>query len=108
MTLFSWKVPDPLTKLVMDTTHLLFLTTYCILDIMNERIKELMQLAGTDVSGKWMSVDHVEKFAELIIRDCALTIGREEVDTEIDDFDRGFNSGVRISKRKIKERFGVE
>jgi hypothetical protein len=37
---------------------------------MNERVRELMQKAGTDVSGKWMGVDHVEKFAELIISEC--------------------------------------
>ena len=38
---------------------------------MNERIRELMQQAGTDTSGKWMGVDHAEKFAELIVRECA-------------------------------------
>jgi hypothetical protein len=37
---------------------------------MNERIKELMQQAGTDISGKWMGVDHAEKFAELIVGEC--------------------------------------
>jgi len=38
---------------------------------MNERIKNLMQEAGTDTSGKWMGVDHAEKFARLIVRECA-------------------------------------
>ena len=38
---------------------------------MNERIQELIAQAGTDVSGKWMSVEHAEKFAELIVRECA-------------------------------------
>jgi hypothetical protein len=37
---------------------------------MNERIKELMQQAGTDCSGKWMGMNHAEKFAELIIQEC--------------------------------------
>lgn len=27
--------------------------------------------AGTDTSGKWMSVDNVERFAELIVQECA-------------------------------------
>ena len=45
---------------------------------MNERIKELMKQAGTDTSGKWMGVEHAEKFAELIVRDCALTAGLME------------------------------
>ena len=34
---------------------------------MNTQIKELMQQAGTDISGKWMSVDNAEKFAMLVI-----------------------------------------
>ena len=38
---------------------------------MNERIKNLIQEAGTDTSGKWMGVDHAEKFAELIVKECA-------------------------------------
>jgi hypothetical protein len=37
---------------------------------MSERIKQLMQQAGTDTSGKWMGVDRAEKFAELIVREC--------------------------------------
>jgi len=35
---------------------------------MNKVIQELMQQAGTDVSGKWMSVDNAEKFAMLVIQ----------------------------------------
>jgi len=38
---------------------------------MNERIKELMKQAGTDSSGKWLGVEHAEKFAELIVQECA-------------------------------------
>jgi len=37
---------------------------------MNERINELIQQVGTDVSGKWMGIDNVEKFAELIVQEC--------------------------------------
>jgi len=39
-------------------------------DDMNKRITELFEQAGTDVSGKWMSVDNAEKFAELIVQVC--------------------------------------
>ena len=35
---------------------------------MNAQIKKLMQQAGTDTSGKWMSVDNAEKFAMLVIQ----------------------------------------
>ena len=41
---------------------------------MNPRIKELMKQAGTDSSGKWMGVEHAEKFAELIVKECILTM----------------------------------
>jgi len=34
---------------------------------MNEQIQRLMKQAGTDTSGKWMSIDHAEKFACLVI-----------------------------------------
>jgi len=34
---------------------------------MNEQIQELMKQAGTDTSGKWMSIDNAEKFAMLVI-----------------------------------------
>jgi len=39
-------------------------------DNMNDQIKQLFEQAGTDVSGKWMSVDNAEKFAELIVQEC--------------------------------------
>jgi hypothetical protein len=38
--------------------------------MMNEQIKEFMKQAGTDTSGKWMSIDNAEKFAELIVQEC--------------------------------------
>ena len=38
---------------------------------MNEIIKEFMKQSGTDTSGKWMGVENAEKFAELIVRECA-------------------------------------
>lgn len=37
---------------------------------MNERIKDLMNQAGTDTSGKWMGVEHAEKLVELIVEEC--------------------------------------
>jgi hypothetical protein len=48
----------------------LALTTLVEASKMNPRIKELMTQAGTDTSGKWMGVDHAEKFAELILQEC--------------------------------------
>ena len=53
---------------------------------MNERIEELMKQAGTDVSGKWMSVDHAEKFAMLVIQ--------------------AYNEELKESRREIKRDLG--
>ena len=58
---------------------------------MNERIKQLMKQAGTDSSGKWMGAEHAEKFAELIVRECA-----------------GIAHGSDRPGKDIKEHFGVE
>ncbi len=38
---------------------------------MNQKIKELVDHIGTDCSGKWISIDNVEKLSELIVRECA-------------------------------------
>jgi hypothetical protein len=51
-----------------------------------------MDRAGTDSSGKWMSVDQAEKFAELIVRQCA----------EIADTAEPF-----LASDLIREHFGV-
>ena len=53
---------------------------------MNERIKQLMQQAGTDTSGKWMSVDNAEKFAMLVIQ--------------------AYNEELKESRREVKSELG--
>ena len=65
---------------------------------MNERIRELMKQAGTDSSGKWMGVEHAEKFAELIVKECMNVL------------DPGEHQLIaRFQARKwLQEHFGVE
>ena len=65
---------------------------------MNERIKEFMQRAGTDSSGKWMGVEHAERFAELIVQECAGIIESQDVDPSFKH---------RMSWA-VKKHFGVE
>ena len=65
---------------------------------MNERIAELMYHAGLTASGCWDKMDDydrkaIEKFAELIVRECA----------EIADTAEPF-----LASDLIKEHFGVE
>lgn len=60
---------------------------------MNEQIKQLMQQAGTDVSGKWMSVDNAEKFAMLVI---------EAYNKELDESRREVKSNLGYSRIGLK------
>ena len=53
---------------------------------MNQQIQELMQKAGTDVSGKWMSVYNAEKFAQLVIQ--------------------AYNKELKESRREVKRDLG--
>ena len=74
---------------------------------MNERIQELMAEVG-------MSVDYltntkqivlIEKFAELIVKECAKVCD----DLDIDDWgDKSFDDGTYYCSRAIKQHFGVE
>lgn len=49
-------------------------------------IKKLVEQVGTDVSGKWISVDNAEKFAMLVIEQ--------------------YNKELKQSRREIKRRLG--
>jgi hypothetical protein len=68
------------------------------------RIRELMEQAGTDTSGKWMSIDNSAKFAELIVREC---VGVVEGGNFLHD-----QAPTAIFAREcsaaIKRHFGVE
>jgi hypothetical protein len=64
---------------------------------MNQRIRELINQAGTDVSGKWLGVDNAEKFAQLIIEECT-TVIEQNLFQGI-----GWNTS-----RAVKKHFGIE
>ena len=71
---------------------------------MNERIKQLWEEAAKTTQGdSWEEqTKFMEKFAELIVRECAF-IAQNKDDTEIDlRFGRG------VAAFKILEHFGVE
>ena len=75
---------------------------------MNERIKELIKQATTIEEHKWgVSYDNFdkEKFAELIVRECAKVCD----DLDIDDWgDKSFDDGTYYCSRAIKQHFEVE
>jgi hypothetical protein len=67
---------------------------------MNQKIKDLMAQVGTDVSGKWMSVDHSQQLAELIVKDC--------VDVMLEWKSEPFPFDPDFAAKLIKEHFGVK
>lgn len=85
---------------------------------MNDRIRELFRQAGGKTSTRNLASnpvqvvethelygDHIEKFAELIVRDCMAAI-QEEMDTGL--YNNLVFAGLRVSKTVIKDRFGVK
>lgn len=79
---------------------------------MNEQIKKFMEQAGTDISGKWMGIDNAEKFAELIVQDMLRLLTQYTRDSFpedfIDDFDRGYLSGLHTAQKAVKKHFGIK
>jgi hypothetical protein len=77
---------------------------------MNERIKELMPLKlkewGGD-SGDNFS-EELEKFAELIVRECAEVCRQQQYYDADDEHKRGVNGGSITCMNAIKRHFGVE
>jgi hypothetical protein len=84
---------------------------------MNERIRELAKQATNVVEG-W-SDEHgttryyefnQEKFAELIVRECAgIAIGLSKLYPREDvGFDVGYTMGAKRAAKEIAEHFGVE
>jgi hypothetical protein len=71
---------------------------------MNERIKELMKHAGTDSSGKWMGIQHAEKFAELIVKECLGQVADVRIEH---DFDPVVDEVLVQALTGIKKHFGV-
>ena len=72
---------------------------------MNERIKELVLLAGTDTSGKWMSMDHAEKFAEAIVRECMNAVCDPRT-TYLESMTE--SSAMYTARERIRKHFGVK
>ena len=78
---------------------------------MNKQIQELMTQAGTDTSGKWMGVEHAEKFAELIVKECIEISKKIETDLESSDMfteSNAASNAAGLVAYRIAQNFGVE
>jgi hypothetical protein len=82
---------------------------------MNERIQELAKQTGCYIwhaSGDpqiyEFTPEKLEKFAELIVRECAeLSVNSQYANTKSEYYE-GFNEALVYVGNKIKEHFGVE
>lgn len=69
------------------------------------QIDELIQKAGTDCSGKWMSKEQAKILAELIIEDICELIRKNEYNSIPGKMHR---MSAYAEEQMIKEYFGVE
>ena len=77
---------------------------------MNERILELAEQAGMVIVDDQFSSGgrFAEKFAELIVRECAeLSVNSQYVNTKSEYYE-GFNEASIYVGNKIKKHFGIE
>ena len=73
---------------------------------MNERIRELAEQAGWDNHHSKFDT-RIEKFAELIVRECA-TIINDIPSSPQGSWSDGYYEGCRDSAKQIKRDFGIE
>jgi hypothetical protein len=76
---------------------------------MNQRIRQLAEQAG--YSKDYLEIglpSNMEKFAELIVRECASIASGTAVENPPNDLFYGYNLGVNKTAEKIKKHFGVE
>ncbi len=75
---------------------------------MNERIKELIKQSTECYSNGQERTFDKEKFAELIVKECARLCEHVSNDDEYDQYDMGQSVKAESIKTAIKQHFGVE
>lgn len=68
-----------------------------------ELINQLVQQVGTDTSGKWISIDRMDQFVELIVKDCVQVCDKIYFDDypDAEDWEHSQEGDA------IKKHFGV-
>jgi len=75
---------------------------------MMNKIEALIKQAGTDSSGKWVSIEQAQRLAELIIAECYIAVESTAKDHVYTTFDDGqFKATIIKSKDAVKQHFGV-
>ena len=78
---------------------------------MNERIRQLWdQAAKAESDPSWEGqTKFMEKFAELIVKECAQVIqDKNDIENYLDSWDHGFVAGLATAIDAIEQHFGVE
>lgn len=75
---------------------------------MNKRIQELAKLSGIIQYASDGKVSQVQRFAELIVRECMSIIKQGDGLGDEDDFDKGFQAGIAMAYNRIRAQMGVE
>ena len=73
---------------------------------MKRQFEELVNQAGSDVSGKWLSLGHAEHLIELTIRACINAVKNADTTHAYTSFDKGMiDATIEKCVQSIKERF---
>ena len=75
---------------------------------MNERIKELARESDLLVHNPNNMPTKLEKFAQLIVKECIKLCGHEANKDEYDQYDMGMSVKAEDIKISIRQHFGVE
>lgn len=76
--------------------------------MMNNKINELIRRVGTDVSGKWISIDQAQELVKLAIAECYIAIENTNTHHVYTTFDEGMvKHTIRNSKDAVQQHFGV-
>jgi hypothetical protein len=74
---------------------------------MNERIRELARQASKEAF-PINSIAFMEKFAELIVRECMNIVSNQTTLDTNEDFREGFNHGLKYAWTDIRKHFGIK
>ena len=75
---------------------------------MNERIQQLARESDLLVHNPNNMPTKLQKFAELIVKECIKLCEHESNDDEYDQYDMGMSVKAENIKTAIKQHFGVE
>ncbi len=71
------------------------------------KIEQLIKQAGTDSSGKWISVDNAQDFAIMLLNECYIAIENTNTSHVYTTFDQSqFKATIIKCKEAIANHFG--